>query len=145
MRKFIFIAISLCMPAGLRAQQAIAYSYDAAGNRTDRSSVFYSLMSEDELMQGDEAEGTRDLDMHRYHVLAAPNPTRGYLQVRIPELTDDTPCLLTLFDSMGRKQLSLSTTQVLTTLDLTSLAEGLYLLRADIGEETTTLKIIRED
>ena len=34
MRKFILFVSMLCVAAGLKAQQPIAYTYDAAGNRT---------------------------------------------------------------------------------------------------------------
>ena len=48
MRNLILFAMIACMPAGLHAQQAIAYTYDAAGNRTGRG-VYYSLTE----MEGD--------------------------------------------------------------------------------------------
>lgn len=144
MRKFILFVSMLCVAAGLRAQQPIAYTYDAAGNRTGSAVYIYRGEMEDEAESDDENGSDNLLDVG-IHVTAAPNPTRGYLQVYVQELAgEDGTCTLSLFDVSGRRVLKQQTSSPLTTLDLTAQGEGLYLLRADLGEDSATLKILKE-
>jgi len=143
MRRFILFVSMLCMSAGLHAQQTIAYTYDAAGNRTGRA-VYTSRDEQEDELQSDEY-GQDGLERSLYHVTVAPNPTRGYLQVYVQELEDGDVCMLSLFDVTGRCVQTQSTRQMLTTLDLTTLGDGLYLLRVNIGEEDiAVVKIIKE-
>ena len=143
MRNLILFAMIACMPAGLHAQQAIAYTYDAAGNRTGRG-VYYSLTE----MEGDvqsEENAANGLERSLLRVTAMPNPTRGYLQVQVLDLQEGGCCQLSLFSAAGSRVLSLSTSQVLTTLDLTALPDGIYLLRAEMGDDSQSLKIIKDN
>lgn len=142
MRILILFPMLFCSWAVLHAQ-GIYYSYDAAGNRTGNLSYFSANSLEDgQLQEGDEANG---LSRSRYHVTAVPNPTRGYLQVQVMGLEEGDACQLSLYDVSGRRVLSCATSRVLTTLDLTAVSPGLYLLRVDVNDETETLKIIKED
>lgn len=144
MRKFILFVSMLCVAVGLKAQQPIAYTYDAAGNRTSSAIYFNRGEMEDEAESDDENDSDNLLDVG-IHVTAAPNPTRGYLQVYVQELTGgEGTCTLSLFDVSGRRVLKQQTSSPLTTLDLTAQGEGLYLLRADLGEDSATLKILKE-
>lgn len=129
----------LTLTASVAVQAQIGYTYDAAGNRTGSNIVVYRSETDEE--SEDEMDNAV---LQRYHVTAAPNPTRGYLQVQVLELQDDDRCILSVFDASGRKILSQGTSRVLTTLDLTSLEDGFYLLRVDVNDETTTIKIIKE-
>ena len=144
MRKFILFVSMLFATAGLRAQQPIAYTYDAAGNRSSSALYFYRGEMEDET-ESDDENGSDDLLHVGIHVTVAPNPTRGYLQVYVQELANEEgTCTLSLFEVSGRRVLTQLTSSPLTTLDLTALGDGLYLLRADVGEESVTLKILKE-
>ena len=142
MRTFLLTLLIMCSANTALAQQSIAYGYDASGNRTSRSVYIPMLRVTDE--SEDEQNNTNNRMTSDWKVIAAPNPTHGLVQVLIRSLREFGQCTLTLADSMGRIVLTVNTSQTLTTLDMTALADGLYLLRADIDGTLAAVKIIKE-
>lgn len=142
MRTFLLTLLIMCSANTALAQQSIAYGYDASGNRTSRSVYIPMLRVTDE--SEDEQNNTNNRMTSDWKVIAAPNPTHGLVQVLIRSLREFGQCTLTLADSMGRIVLTVNTSQTLTTLDMTALADGLYLLRADIDGTVAAVKIIKE-
>ena len=125
------------------AQQQIYYGYDAAGNRTMRTTYnIYQSRSMEETGEDREADNSLASD---WRVTVAPNPTHGLVQVMVSGLGGFDSCTLTLVSASGQAVLTSATTQALTTIDMTSLANGLYLLRADIDGTAITTKVIKEN
>lgn len=141
MRIFLMTILIMCTANSVLAQQNISYGYDAAGNRTIRSVYIHSR-------EMDESNEEQRISDHRmtsdWKVIAAPNPTHGLVQVHIQGLHEFSHCILTLIDVTGRTALTQTTSQRLVTLDMTALADGLYLLRADIDGTVIVVKIIKE-
>ena len=142
MRTFLLTLLIMCWASTALAQQSIHYTYDATGNRTGRS--IFNLMIREMDESEDEQNNTNNRMTSDWKVIAAPNPTHGLVQVLIRSLREFGQCTLTLADSMGRIVLTVNTSQTLTTLDMTALADGLYLLRADIDGTLAAVKIIKE-
>lgn len=141
MKTFFLTLLFMCATNIAFAQQGIAYGYDAAGNRTSRT-VYIPTREMDE--SDDEQRNTDNRLTGDWKVIAAPNPTHGLVQVHIQGLHEFNHCLLTLIDVTGRTALTETTSQRLVTLDMTALADGLYLLRADIDGTVVVVKIIKE-
>lgn len=142
MRTFFMTLLIMCSANTALAQQSIAYGYDASGNRTSRSVYIPMLRVTDE--SEDEQNNTNNRMTSDWKVIAAPNPTHGLVQVLIRGLREFGQCTLTLADPMGRIVLTVNTSKTLTTLDMTALADGLYLLRTDIDGTVAAVKIIKE-
>lgn len=141
MRTIFLTLLITCATDIAFAQQSIHYTYDATGNRTNRS-VYIPSRETDE---SDEEQRNTDNPMKDdWKVIAAPNPTHGLVQVHIQGMREFSHCILTLIDVTGRTALTETTSQCLVTLDLTGLADGLYLLCADIDGTVVTVKIIKE-
>ncbi len=142
MRTFFLILLIMCVAKTTFAQQSIHYTYDATGNRTGRS--IFSLMLRETDESDEEQRNTESRMTGEWKVIAAPNPTHGLVQVHIQGLHEFNNCILTLIDVTGRTALTETTSQRLVTLDMTALADGLYLLRADIDGTIVVVKIIKE-
>lgn len=142
MRTFFLTLLIMCWASTALAQQSIHYTYDATGNRTGRS--IFSLMLRETDESDEEQRNTESRMTGEWKVIAAPNPTHGLVQVHIQGLHEFNNCILTLIDVTGRTALTETTSQRLVTLDMTALADGLYLLRADIDGTIVVVKIIKE-
>ena len=133
----LFLLAALIVPSASWAQQ-IAYTYDAAGNRTSRD-----IYIAPRLLNEQSEDETESL-FRRYQVCVAPNPTNGYVQVRIMNFDETSSVSIALFDVAGVQLQTLRPTSEMTTLDLTSLGAGIYLLRITIDGESQTEKIVKE-
>ncbi len=125
------------------AQQQIYYGYDTAGNRTMRTTYnIYQSRSLEETEEDGDADNSLASD---WRVTVAPNPTHGLVQVTVSGLGGFDSCTLTLVSASGQAVLATATEQALTTIDMGFLANGLYLLRADIDGTAVTTKVIKEN
>ncbi len=144
-KRLISLALlSVGMYAETHAQQRIYYGYDAAGNRTTRTAYnIYQLRSVSNTPD-DDGEETNAL-ASEWRMLVAPNPTHGFVQVLITGMGDPSQCTLTVVSAFGQSVLLADARQGITTLDLSALADGLYILRTDIDGTIMTAKIIKEN
>lgn len=83
----------------------------------------------------------------RDRIKAFPNPVRDKVHVQVPENSPDE-LHLSLWDPLGRlvEQKTVSSTKESshTVMDLSSLEEGVYVLRMRIGEKNYTKKLIKK-
>jgi subtilisin-like proprotein convertase family protein len=69
-----------------------------------------------------------------------PNPTKGIVNVSIPNLSDTAT--IKLYDIQGREILSKETNQVNSSFDIENLQDGMYLVTIENEEVSVTKKII---
>ncbi|TBX71296.1 T9SS type A sorting domain-containing protein [Flavobacterium silvisoli] len=74
------------------------------------------------------------------NVTIYPNPTKGIINISLPEMNDKT--VLTLHDIQGRAILSKTTDNLNEVLNIENLQEGVYLLSLENGTDKTTKKVI---
>lgn len=74
------------------------------------------------------------------NVAVYPNPTKGILNVRLPQTSEITT--LYLNDIQGRKILSKETTSTDEILNIENLSDGVYILSIQSGNLKTTKKVI---
>ncbi|MBR5655425.1 MAG: T9SS type A sorting domain-containing protein [Prevotella sp.] len=125
--------------ATVEAQTSITYQYDAAGNCIHRLSGTQNRQS------GQQQDGGNVRSRMRcWNVQFSPNPTSGPLRVSILGLTSDHHCTITLHAPSGTQLLTMDTSSETTTLDLSTFANGFYIMSVSINNEKTFWKIIKE-
>jgi hypothetical protein len=84
---------------------------------------------------------------HPIHVVAMPNPTTSMVKIEL-NLKEKNTAVFELYDFSGRllwrDQTRLEDTYFLEEVDLSSLPNGIYLLRANSGTHTITERIIKQ-
>ena len=70
-------------------------------------------------------------------LIVAPNPTSGLVKYQL-----DEPAEITTFDSRGRKVLTLRTTSVGETINLSEYPPGMYFFSINKGGKTHTQRIV---
>ncbi|MGL2965329.1 S8 family serine peptidase [Flavobacterium sp. XGLA_31] len=74
------------------------------------------------------------------NVTVYPNPTKGIINISLPELSGETT--LKLYDIQGREIAIKTTNASAETLNIENLQEGVYLLSIENGSSKTTKKIV---
>jgi subtilisin-like proprotein convertase family protein len=74
------------------------------------------------------------------NVSVYPNPTKGTINISLPEMADKT--ILTLHDIQGRAILTKETNASSEVINIENLQEGVYLLSIENGSNKTTKKVI---
>jgi subtilisin-like proprotein convertase family protein len=69
-----------------------------------------------------------------------PNPTKGTINVIIPNATEKST--ITLFDLQGREIMQKEATQIMTSFSIENLQDGMYLVNIENTEGTISKKII---
>jgi hypothetical protein len=123
---FILICISSAQFSSLLGQ-AITYTYDPAGNRTEKVIL---LMKSSSVEQG--TEPLTDKSFASMEMLIYPNPTKGNLIVEIKPNGQmesfDEKILFSLYDVSGRLIKQVNGETGVTTIDLNAEKDGMYLL-----------------
>ena len=149
---FVLAVLSLVAPhATVRAaadtQQAVTYSYDAAGNNTARTIVLSSHAAtkrSNRQAQPAEIEPSPLVDqLGGQRVAIYPNPTQGRLLVEITggDIADVQALLL---DQQGKRLLADRVQGYRLELDLSPFPAGTYLLVLHHAGESRNYKIIKQ-
>jgi hypothetical protein len=134
----IFLLLST---TGILRSQNIAYYYDNAGNRIERTIVMSSALRSAE--ESSDVTAVEDL-IADHAVKIYPNPTQGMLAVEIANFTDDLSVDFLLTNASGRVIDRQQATSGYQTFNLSNQVPGIYLLRIRIEDAVTTWKIIKE-
>lgn len=135
--------------AGFKAysQDTIKYSYDNAGNRISR--IILQLKSghinDPNLTEKKEGEIFKDESFNHQVIKIYPNPTKGILEIEIPEYADDPSVIqITVMDINGRKIIEKMQEPFKTSVDLGSQPNGLYFLYFKKGKSVSQWKVIKQ-
>ena len=147
MKRFSIISALLMLSvfsSSLCAQNAVAYAYDACGNRVSRTVVLPSQsMAKRHTEETDSTSYFEETALKR-SVRIYPNPTKGMLKVEVVGMQDSDVCRLSLYGMSGNRVMQTKATESMTFLDLSNYANGHYLLVLELNGENTTWKIIKE-
>lgn len=116
--------------------------YDAAGNRlTSEKVIIFTRGSvngnaPEEKMFQDSLASTK--------ITIYPNPTEGDLRIDIAGVTDFESSGLILYDMAGKVVCNITELSESNELDITSYANGMYIMVIKIKDESTTWKIIKK-
>ena len=116
------------------------YSYDNAGNRTKREIVF----TRSEAMEDEENVKSFSEMVSEHEIQIYPNPTEGDLNVSISNISNDNQAAITLYDISGRLLKKEDATTGRVNIDISGVANGIYIMQIMIDEKVTTWKIIKK-
>lgn len=130
----------------------IEYTYDAAGNRTIRqvvtirngsdSTVKQAKKGSSDYSKADNSYFTAHVQSLRLNVY--PNPTKGLVVCEAQDIPDNMDYTIRLFDSHGRRLTEQSGQGSLIEIDLSNQPIGYYILELTIGEDHSSMKIIKQ-
>lgn len=124
------------------AQTKVCYTYDKAGNRTNRT---ICLKSEETTVDSVSIAKTPITEkLGEMAITLYPNPTKGQLTVQITDMPDKTMGELTLHELSGRLITRQNTVNETTLLDLSAQPLGIYVLRIRVGDKVSEWKVIKE-
>jgi hypothetical protein len=136
------LLLFLLLSAGIAlSAQNVTYTYDAAGNRTQRVITLSSKSLPSQSLNA--ATPLEDLVAER-KVKIYPNPTKGMLAVEVDNLEGDVKGEFSIHNAAGSLIKKQKTVSGKATFDLTSQPTGVYFLRIRLGDEVNTWKIIKE-
>jgi len=152
--KLKIILIGLLAIASLKSfAQDIKFSYDLAGNRTERVIVMpppkSATASEDSSQFN--AKETQEAEIEKYSEIIAekqisiyPNPTLGNLAVEITNNDLSVNGSIQVFNMSGQLIQNLSTLTERNEVNLTCQVAGTYIMVIVIGNQKSEWKIIKQ-
>lgn len=127
--------------AQLSAQ--VSYTYDNAGNRLSRTIIMPGGASK--VRKGIATDSTAQKDaISNHEITIYPNPTKGLLKVQINGLTDTDMATIALSDIKGNVLITRRVGESIETLDITSMPDGVYLIKIIYGTDVKIWKIIKQ-
>ena len=169
MKKIEIIIVTMLLSQWVLAQEkttSITYSYDAAGNRTNRSltvkepkldsttfkedSTFYSLVEDNSLngeqkLMGDATTIQQQIDLiAEYYLKVFPNPTEGKLQLVIGNYSNALQGEIRLYQLTGSLLLTQKTISNRNIIDLSGMLVGTYMLELVIAGKKVVWKVIKK-
>lgn len=123
----------------IASAQSVKYSYDNAGNRIKREIVMktkspYEVSTTTECF----SEKLSEKEIRIY-----PNPTKGRLKIEIAGYENSDRCILRILNVSGQQILSTHANSACTELDISSKANGIYILYISLNNKETTWKVIK--
>jgi hypothetical protein len=138
MKKCIFYSIFFFLGNYCIAQH-YEYSYDAAGNRTQR--VFVTPRPGPTPDNGQQSFNPVVAD--KYGINIFPNPTSNSFNISIYNLEDGDRARLILSDVQGKTIADKEQSMKMDKLDLTNYVAGVYYLKVFIKDEKAFYKILK--
>ena len=136
--KILLFSLLSCS-LGMSAQTKIGYSYDAAGNRVKREIVMKPSFNQAKSQSASYFDMVSDRQ-----VKISPNPTNGHLRVEVLNGNTSLDGEAIVYSSSGAKVAASPISNRVADIDISSSANGIYILSINIGESSTSWKIIKE-
>lgn len=138
MKKLTFILFLFV--TGSTYAQSVEYTYDAAGNRTQRKLVVLDPSETGRYMQPKDSVVSPLTSDSKLTVF--PNPVKEQLTLKVDGVFNAYQ--ITLTDLSGRVLLSNTINENVKQLDFTNYPKGIYLLRTGANNQFTEWKIIKQ-
>lgn len=129
------------------SQDTIKYDYDAAGNRIAR---VISLLKSGRINNSNPQEETKqeiikDSSFDGGAVRIYPNPTRGFVEIEIPDEVEKSEVIWFIVTNVhGKRIIDKRHYNNRTQIDLSSQPNGLYILNIKKGQVVSQWKIIKQ-
>ncbi len=141
-RIYLFGLLLLLTVSQLLAQTyKVAYEYDHAGNRISRTVISMNVQSK----SADTDMSPLEQELAKCQISVFPNPTKGFLNMKISAGEENCCYDFTLYSSSGQKLLGerlIGNGDV--SFDLSTYVVGIYILILTYGEEAVQYKIIKQ-
>jgi hypothetical protein len=135
--KLFLLTIVLFFSCYCSAQQHIQYTYDQAGNRTQRNYFVARLAAPS--TENDSSVFIENL----FGIKVYPNPAPDKINISIAALEEGESVLIYLSDEQGKKLLMHDQKSKLDAIDISSLKAGIYYLRIYIKSENVTYTVVK--
>ena len=139
MKKKLTMLLIWTMPYAALAQN-VKYSYDSAGNRIKREIVMNTKSS---YKEASTAEYFSEM-LSENKIRIYPNPTKGKLKIEIANYDNSDRCIIRIVNASGQQILSTQSTSRWIELDISSRANGIYILYISLNKKESTWKIIKK-
>lgn len=136
--KFLFFFL-LSGSLSVQAQTKIGFSYDAAGNRVKREVMMSQAQSQSKGYSAFYSDMVADRQ-----IKISPNPTKGNLRVEVLNANDPISGEIVVYSSVGAKVASSPIVNNVSNIDISTNANGVYILQVNIKDSSTSWKIIKE-
>ncbi len=138
----LFLIIAAVQPNDIIAQQR-CYTYDTAGNRTQRACNFFRIVDsnpqETANLHPENGESRSNIDGKNQDAAVVPNPASGEIQIVVKGFGPDASW--TILSSEGKAMQS-GPLIIGQKVDISFLPEGLYYLRIIEGDKLITKSFI---
>lgn len=128
---------------------AIEFTYDAAGNRTERHVIELKSPenSQEQNVKSGEQKSGNDVvfteQLGEQEISIFPNPTKGELSVKITNLKLVSMARIELYTLAGELLLA-SMLEAETVIDLSAMDNGTYILKILLDDRVSTWKVVKE-
>lgn len=142
---YLMVLGMLVSSVGLIAQSdsiaEVSFTYDAAGNRTQREVIYYEGGTKSARVNHDVEEEEIEFDKG---LNVYPNPASHSLYVTVnDEVLEADQKMLLLFDNLGKLVYQSTTLQELNQVDVSNLPEATYILKLIYGNRHKEWIIIK--
>ena len=117
------------------SQTTLHFTYDDAGNRTSRTIVVRSLQAPDYDMN-------TSVDLYEDTKVRIKELSTDFLQVEIFGLNNSAN--MSIYDASGKAFLSCEMSETVSSIDISAIPQGIYVLRIVIDGEENTWKLIKK-
>ena len=128
----LFILVSIT----ILGQNKVTFSYDESGNRTSKTILLNKSVVKEQVVHSEKIEN-REIKIY-------PNPTKGDLIVEISKPESLKNGLISVFDLRGKLIKKVKIASSKNNVDLSSAANGIYVLQIHIDNNVSNWKIIKE-
>lgn len=142
MRKSILTVFLLLFALTIKAQQKLAYTYDNSGNRESRTIVLANK-SAAVINEESSSEFFEETVVDK-QVKVYPNPVQSELILSVSGYGETVVGKYFLYRNDGALLMLQKLTSEKTTVDMSHLHSGFYVLRLVINGEESTWKIVKE-
>lgn len=136
--KYSLLCLCLCFFINTYAQ-SVSFTYDKAGNRTGQT--VFNFNKAKSKSQTPDSTAIND-QLGQQSIKFYPNPTKEYLGIESVGSTTDIQVVI--HDSNGKLVVKTVAGSGFSSINLSSLPSGWYLLRLNNGSKTKEYKIIKE-
>lgn len=128
------------------SQSEFTFTYDAAGNLTQRTYVVNMQASQARKnVNNDNTDSTNVVALSdKLKVTIFPNPTKGELKIQVSGVENNAEVDLALYNPNGQVLLRQKGQQGLSEMDLSGYPAGWYLLKVQSGTTVLNFKIVKD-
>lgn len=146
MKSYFLLSCLVVMDLTVYAQtQNLSFAYDEAGNRYAKNLVQLKSANKDSTI----ADHHNDTTIYReilegLTVTLYPNPTNGFINVKLENFNPITESRLIILDSAGKLMYVQKPMHAFDEINLTEFSPGLYFLRIEVDKTVSNWTIIKE-
>lgn len=135
MKHIVLTLLFVVAPFMGYSQTTLHFTYDDAGNRISRTIVVRSLQTPHHDMK-------TSVDLYEDAKVRIKELNTDFLQVEILGLNNSAN--ISIYDTSGKAFLSCDTLETISSIDISAIPRGIYVLRIVIDDDENTWKLIKK-